>query len=215
MADHPDFRLIKIRSSLIDLLKSFFYGEPDASKLGLWRGVMFSLSRESISPEMDEAVEKLSRCLSEKGLQELKDEYYELFIDPFSKNSLNTNLSYYIDGHNFGPALVECREFLKKAGVEKRQDVTETEDSLVVMLDIYQGLINREKNGAGDASALEAEFLTRFLMPLGAAVEKALEGNRQAPFYEACCHFLNAYLLMERSLTFGPSGLQSFVSKTK
>ncbi len=210
MTAQPDFQLIKIRSSLTELIKSFFYSEPDASRLGLWRGVVFSLSDESISPEMDEAVAGLSRCISEKGLQDLKEEYYELFTNPFSRHSVNMNLSYYRDGHNFGQALVECREFLKKAGIEKKEGVSDTEDSLVVMLDIYQELINRERKDPADASVLEGEFLNRFLLPLGAALEKAMEKNPQASFYRACSHFLNAYLFMERSLTFGPSGIQSY-----
>ncbi len=209
MTELPDFQLIKTRISLVDLLKSFFYDEPDANKLGLWRGVIFALSSQSISPEMDEAVASLSESLSGTGLQELKDEYYELFVNPFSRQGLHTTASYYRDGHNFGTALVECREFLKKAGIEKRQGITETEDSLPVLLDVYQELIGREKNDAAEASALEAEFLGRFLLPLGNAMEKAVENNRRASFYKACCRFLNAYLLMERALTFDPSGIQS------
>ncbi len=208
MTGQPDFQLIKIRKSLMDLLKSFFYEEPDANRLGLWRGVVYSLSKESVSPEMDAAIKELSECLSERGLKELQEEYYELFVNPFSKHSLKTTLSFYTDGHNFGSTLVAIREFLKNVGIQRREGVNETEDSLPVMLDIYQQLIAaEEKQGGQEAVERQAEFLKKFLVPLGKAVEKGLEANEKAHFYRACCHFLNACLLMESSLTFEPAVL--------
>ncbi len=202
MTDHPDFQLIKIRQCLIDLLKSFFYHEPDASKLGLWRGVMFSLSKEAISPEMDAAITELSSILSEKRLQDLTEEYYELFVNPMGRFNLNTSASYYLDGHNFGPTLADCREFLAQAGIIRKKGVYETEDSLVVMLDIYQQLIGLERAGKKDAANRETEFLRRFLLPLAEAVAENLEQNRKASFYKACGHFLKAYLCLETALTF-------------
>ncbi len=211
MTESADYQLIKIRIALLDLIKSFFHKEPDANRLSLWRGVVYSLSKETISIEMDQAIRELSNRLQEAGLEQLQDEYYELFVNPFSKHKLNLNASFYRDGHNFGNTLVACRDFLKKAGIEKRGGVADPEDSLVIMLDIYQELILMEKKDRHRAAELEAEFLNGFLFPLAEAVEKNLYRNDYASFYKACSRFLSAYLAMERSLTFGPSRLQSVV----
>ncbi len=203
MEQRPDFQLIKIRSGILDLIKSFFTDEPDAERISLWRGVIFSLSQDSVTPEIDQAVSRLSQILSHKGIQELQDEYYELFINPFGRYQVNMTASYHLDGRNYGPTLAACRRFLIDAGIKKREGVTESEDSLPVMIDIYQSLVEAERKELLKAKTLQGEFLEQFLMPLSVSLIKALEENPRAKFYEGCCHLLLGYLSMEKYLIYG------------
>ena len=119
MNDLSDRELNAVRLRILDLIKSFFIDEPDESKVNTWKEVVTSLSNEKINPAMDAAVRQLNDLLSRMQLEELKEEYYELFIDPFSEHIVQTTLSYYVDGHDFGQSLVDLRRFLLKAEITR------------------------------------------------------------------------------------------------
>ena len=100
MSEPSDKEINVIRLRLLDLIKSFFIDEPEQSKIDTWKEVISSLKNEQISPGMNSAVQKLDSLLSTLQLEELKEEYYDLFIDPFSEHLIHTTLSYYADGHD-------------------------------------------------------------------------------------------------------------------
>ena len=146
MNELTDKELIRTRLRFLDVIKSFFMDEPDAERLSRWRGFIAALSDEPVNPLMDAAVKELGRLLSEISLEDIRDEYYELFINPFSSDMVQTNLSHYLDGQAFGQTLVNFRGFMMEAGLVKNEDIDDTEDSLVFMLDILRALIEEEKN---------------------------------------------------------------------
>lgn len=200
MTDLSDKELNSIRLRILDLIKSFFITEPDEDKVKTWKEVIATLSSEKINPAMDAAVRKLNELLSTMQFKDLEEEHYDLFIDPFSKHIVQTTLSYYVDGHDFGQSLVDLRRFLLKAEITKKEGLDESEDSLVFLLDILATLIQDEEDDSDNAKKKQSELLSTFLDPFSVHFNSALTGNDRAKFYEACAAFLSGYIDLEKGL---------------
>ena len=201
LAEISDRDLILVRLRFLDLLKSFFVEEPDAERMSRWRGIFTALAKERINRQLDAVIEELGESLNKKDLQDLKDEYYALFTDPYSRQLLPLNAAYYLDGKSFGPSLVSYRELLKEARLIKDRSITDPEDSLPLMLDTLIALIEEEKHGAGEQTReLQKQLLEHFLIPTTAKLLTAVENNSKADFYCSCIEFLKAYLDLEKGL---------------
>jgi TorA maturation chaperone TorD len=199
MSISEDKQLVRIRLRLLDLLKSFFAQEPDAERMSRWRGIFTALAENRIQPDLDEGVRQLRQMLEAKKLEDLKDEYYALFVDPYNEQPVELNASHYLDGKSFGPSLVQYRQLLKDASLIKENDVTEPEDHLVLMLDALATLIEEEAETKG-CKEQQARLITEFLQPMAIAMKKQLSTNSQASFYLSCSVFLNGYLDLEQGL---------------
>lgn len=200
--DMEEKEIRRIRLRLLDLLKSFFQGEPDAEKMSRWRGTFSALARESVNPLFDQAVRDILANLHESSLEELQHEYYKLFTDPFTDKGLPTTASYYLDGRNHDKTLVNLRDFLREVEIAREEGVTETEDSLTVMLDIMTRLVEREDQQNKEAmQKAQEELLSKYLFPFSAGFSEAAESNEFASFYQACCRFFCGYLELEKGLT--------------
>lgn len=192
----------RIRLRLIDLAKSFFSGEPDAEKMSRWRGTFSALARESVNPMFDQAVRDILSYLQKKNLEELQNEYYKLFTDPFTDKGLCTAASFYLDGRTHDKTLVNLRTFLREQQIVKSDGVIETEDSITVMLDILTRLIEEEeKLEKGASRKPQEELLDIYLLPFSEKLKEACEKNEFADFYKACCRFFCGYLELEKGLT--------------
>jgi len=201
MKDIQDKEIRKVRLRLIDLIKSFFVGEPDAEKMSRWRGTFSAMMKETVNPLFDQSVRDIHQYLENHSLSELQDEYYNLFVDPFAGKQISTDASFYLDGRSHGKTLVALRTFLAELGIEKMENVIETEDSLVVMLDVMSRLIDEEQNSeAHDALRMQGELLEKYLIPLANSLQEACGKNESAAFYQACCRFFKGYLELEKGL---------------
>ena len=199
MSASEDKQLIRVRLRLLDLLKSFFAQEPDAERMSRWRGIFAALAENRIQPELDEGVRQLQQLLEGKSLEDIKEEYYALFVDPYNEQPVELNASHYLDGKSFGPSLVQYRQLFKDARLVKENDVTEPEDHLVLMLDALATLIEEEAETEGTKEQ-QATLITEFLLPMAQAMKKQLTNNTQADFYLSCSIFLNGYLDLEQGL---------------
>ena len=201
MDEMNDNELVRIRLRFIDLTKSFFVEEPDAEKMSRWRGTFSALTKEQVSPRFDSAVLEISSALNVKNLKDLQDEYYQLFTDPFEGSQIESNASYYFNGRSYGEALVEIRELMKEAGIVKVDDVSDPEDSLVVMLDTFASLVEEEKTeSTPKLKELQARLLEEFLEPFVEKFTAKLKENKHCDFYYLCCRVLGGYLDLEKSL---------------
>ena len=195
-----DRDLCLVRLRFLDLLKSFFQETPDAERISRWRGIFAALNKEQINQQLDAVINQLGGMLDSKDLHELREEYYDLFTDPYSKHLLPVNASYYLDGKNFGPALVRYRELLKKSQLVKEASVTDSEDSLLLMLDTLVTLVEEEKQGSALARKTQDLLLQHFLLPTVHHMNKNVKDNPKADFYKKCIAFLYAYLELEQGL---------------
>ncbi len=202
--DLTDRDLCRIRLRFLDLLKSFFQDEPDADRLSRWRGIFAALDKERINQQLDKAIRELGETLADKSLQEIKNEHYSLFVDPYSKQLLPLNAAYYLDGKSFGPSLASYREILKQGQLVKESTITDPEDSLPLMLDALITLINEEKQTAMETRHLQDQLLEQFLIPTTKHINDRISKNTEAEFYQKCFAFLDAYLELEQGLQASP-----------
>jgi len=199
MKELNDKDLILVRLRFIDLMKSFFISQPDAERLSRWRGTFAALVNDQVTPEIDSAARELNNQLTSKKLEDLQDEYYALFTDPFSENHMNMMASHYIDGRNYGNTLIELRQFLHDTTIKVDNSLGDSEDSLLVMLDILATLVEQEKNGE-DTSFKQGELVNNFLLPCISHLSERSAENQSAHFFDGCIRFCKGYLHLEKSL---------------
>ncbi|MBU1232762.1 MAG: molecular chaperone TorD family protein [Proteobacteria bacterium] len=195
-----DRDLCLVRLRFLDLFKSFFQDTPDAERISRWRGIFAALNKERINQQLDTVIRELGEMLDNKDLRELREEYYDLFVDPYSKHLLPLNAAFYLDGKSFGPSLVSYRELLKQNQLIKNDSITDSEDSLLLMLDTLITLVEEEKQGSDMAREVQDQLLHQFLLPTAHHIEKSIKGNPKADFYQKCMAFLCAYLELEQGL---------------
>ena len=198
--DITDRDLCRIRLRFLDLLKSFFQDEPDADRLSRWRGIFAALDKENINQSLDGAIHELGEALATRSVQEIRDEHYALFVDPYSKRLLPLNAAYYIDGKSFGPSLADFRDILKQAQLIKDPRFTDPEDSLPIMLDALITMINEEQKGSMETRQMQDQLLEQFLIPTTKQIAKRISEDEEALFYRKCLSFLDAYLELEQGL---------------
>lgn len=200
MEEMTEKELSRVRLRFIDIIKSFFFEEPDAEKMSRWRGIFTSLANETINLHFDASVKECVNHLSSKSLSDLEDEYYNLFVDPFSDRHIATTASFYQDGRHHGETLAKFRGLLMEAGIAKEDTVIETEDSIAVMLDVLSRFIEQELEGTDCARGYQTQIITEYLEPLVENIYQALEADERADFYASCGKFLKGYLDLERGL---------------
>ena len=201
MKELNDKELLLVRLRFLDLAKSFFIDQPDAERLSRWRGTFAALVKDQVTPEIDRTARELNTQLTSKKLEDLQDEYYALFTDPFSESHLNLMSSHYIDGRNLGSTLISLRQFLHDSSIHVDNSLGDAEDSLPVMLDILVTLVEQEKNG-DDTSLKQGELLNDFLLPCIEHLAKSAADNATADFFDGCIRFCKGYLYLEKSLVF-------------
>ena len=201
MEELSEKELCRVRLRFVDLIKSFFQTEPDAENLSRWRGTFSALAREQVSPLFDAAVRDIHAMLKARSLADIQREHYELFVNPFGRTPINMMASWYLDGRSFGESLAALRALLAEAGVERAADVSESEDSLVVLLDVLAFLIEEERHGdPGAMRGFQSRLVTGYLTPLAKGVTEAVSGHDEVRFYTACCRLLCGYLDLEKGL---------------
>ncbi len=197
--DITDRDLCRVRLRFLDLLKSFFQDVPDADRLSRWRGIFAALDKEQVSLDLDTRTQELNKILARKSLQQIKDEHYQLFVDPYSQDLLPLNATYYIDGKSFGPSLVALRDILKQGKLIRESGISDPEDSLAVMLDVMIRLIQEQQEGA-DTELLQRQLLLQFLVPTVQRLQERINTINTVEFYQKCIAFLNSYLNLEQGL---------------
>jgi TorA maturation chaperone TorD len=195
-----DRDLSRIRLRFLDLLKSFFQDEPDAERLSRWRGIFVALDGQHVTQDLDRAIHELNELLATMSLQQIQDEHYSLFVNPYSKELLPLTAAYYIDGKSFGPSLARYRDIMKEGQLIKEDDVTDSEDSLPIMLDVLIALIQEEKQGDKETRHLQDQLLQEFLIPSVKEISLRIGMISKIEFYVKCVAFLVAYLELEQGL---------------
>lgn len=200
--DGPDFELIRVRTSLIELVKSFFAKKPDGELIASWRGALSAMSTPGAPPPLVRAASELLQLLHTSELKDLRDEFYELFTDPFSKNHVITNVCYYLDGKNFGASFIRLKEILQDAALEKDSKASGSEDELPIVLDAYQQLIEfeRKQNGLERGRELQSRLLKEILYPFSRSFKETLGANSRARFYRLAASLMEEVLNLETSL---------------
>lgn len=200
MTEPNDNEIIRVRLEFLDICKSFFDAPPDAERLARWRGLFAALINERVAPGMDRAVRELWEILNQLSLADLQDEYYRLFVDPFGELRVPLSASEYFEGRSHGRTLAEFRGFLQEVGIRRMEEVTEAEDSLVVMLDVWARLVEDEEMVA-ERSQQQHMLVETYLAPLTHKFTEALADKDGIVFYPACAGFLQGYMELEQRMS--------------
>ncbi|KAA0258113.1 hypothetical protein FHQ18_06865 [Deferribacter autotrophicus] len=190
------------RVFLYDLLKSFFVDEPNEKIYSEWIAIFDKFKRDNL--EINDHYEKMLSYFLEVfqnyNLDKLKNEYYELFVNPFNDNLINLNASYYLDGKNFGETLVKLRGFIWDKGLEKDENLKEPEDSIIFMSDVMIYLIkNMEDDKVKYGYNIQKDYFETFLEPFFDLFSKALKNHESAYFYACCGMYLDFLTNLEKS----------------
>ena len=188
--------LIRMRILLYDLAKSLFVREPDMETCRKWKTIFGTFARMDALPELSSASENINEILDKKGCKGVLMEYHELFIDPYSKNHLNTTASWHADGRNYGPSLASVRQLMDEAGVEKDRGYPEPEDSVEVLMDTMIRLMSHTE-AEGENLDIQQRMFRDFILPLVQSLNQRMEQLHGFPFYRACASFLDAWLQIE------------------
>lgn len=192
-----------MRLRLLDLCKSFFDREPDAEKLGRWRGIFGALARTEVSPEFDQEVSCLVRLLWKKSLKELQGEYRRILRDTCMLEPGGPTASSFRKDLDPREVVGGIRELMAEAGLVSNHAAKAPEDGLLVLLDILAALVEEEK--AGDerrARELQVTLLDEYLVPLAEGFAEMLR-TRKADFFSHCGNLLCGYLALEMELAAG------------
>ncbi len=185
-----DAQVNQVRAFLYHLFRSFFVSEPDEKLYASWQKILSSLPSVEFDP-FDRALERLREVLARSSPQEIGEEFYRLFLDPFSEERVTLEASAYLDGKPFGPTLVRLREFLKRTGLHKKEQVKEPEDHLVLLLDFMETLVRDGKDLIS-----QRELFYNYLRPCALGVTKKIRQSEEG-FYQALAEFLEAFLTLE------------------
>ncbi|MEC9492625.1 TorD/DmsD family molecular chaperone [Flexistipes sp.] len=194
--------LNSMRNGVYNLIKSFFWEPPKEEDIKAWRAFVANLNEDSINREFDKTVSFMKEALDNSDLESIKNEYYELFENPFGEGLSNLNASFLLEGKNFGEPLVEIRDFLEDLKVVKDTDYKDTEDSVLFMIDLMLYLID-----SGDCADVQQNFLKKFLYPSFERLAEILKTNEKAYFYATAGLFSRDYLEMDMKFLEGIKSL--------
>lgn len=194
--------LNSMRNGVYNLIKSFFWEEPKEEDIKSWRSFVANLNEDSINKEFDKTISFMKEALDKSDTESIRNEYYELFENPFGEGFSNLNASFLIEGKNFGESLVEIRDFLEDLKVVKDTEYKDTEDSILFMIDLMLYLID-----SGNCADIQESFLKNFLYPSFDKLAEMLKTNETAYFYATAGLFARDYLKMDMKFLEGIKSL--------
>lgn len=202
MATCADRELLRIRLRLIDLMKSFFSGEPDAEMLSRWRGIFAAMGKQPAAPGIDGAVGDICRLLATMSLGAIQQEYGALCSASGKGAWLPIKAFGHFDGRADGERLFLIRRMMGATGLVRRPGGDQNEDSLPLLLDLFASLLEAEHEGR-EVQEYRCRLLVEILLPLSQRFEKTLQRLAHGGFYPACSRLLCCYLLLEKELAVG------------
>lgn len=213
-----DRDLLEFRLSYYGLFVGLWSKEPDPALISaLGEDIAGRIEAAvRLHPLMGEGWRLIQRFLSEHEPGDVADEFTSLFLGPMDPK-INPYESYYLTGHVFRTPLVAVRGFLKRVGLERREDeFAEPEDVLAFELEVMRWLIQKQKTSQKPADEarwldLQAYFLKRHLLVWAPACAQDMEKAGAAQFYGGAARVLRGFLEMERGL-FHEQGSEKILS---
>jgi len=186
------------RIFVYEIIKKAFLSEPDYEFLETIKQFIINVKENfgDSDSKVELMTDSFNSVFEELSVEQIKSEYNNLFVDPFSNCLVNKNASHYFENKNFGNTLVEVRDFLKNLNLSRDNDYHEPEDSISFISDLMIYLISKN-----DAYLLneQIDFFNRFVDPFFSLFSQKIKSNDGAVFY-ACMGLLIDYFLdLERS----------------
>ena len=213
-----DRELVEFRHTYYSLFVRFWWREPPVEFItALQEDITDRIdAAAAVHPLMGEGWQSIRRSLGERAPEEVAEEFTHLFLGPFG-TQVNPYESYYLTGHLFKAPLVSLRGFLKRVGLEKREDeFAEPEDVLAFELEVMRWLIGKQMTAENPEEEtrwlrLQADFLKEHLLVWAPTCAEDIERADGANFYRGAALILRGFLEVERFL-FREWGVDKIVS---
>lgn len=189
-----DTQIKQSRTFFYNLIKETFIKEPDKLYFDMMKELVTSL--KNLGEEFDDlafVTDAFGEIFQNYTLDDLKDEYNRVFVDPFNDNLLNLTASYYIHGKNLGKTLAEIREFIWNMNLVKDEKIFHSEDSVGFLCDVMSYLIENA------CTQTQTTFFERFIEPFFSRFAKALKENELSNYYACFGKLINFVLDTEKS----------------
>ncbi|KWR90118.1 TorD/DmsD family molecular chaperone [Cupriavidus sp. IDO] len=181
------------RADLYGLLATLFYQAPDAALLH-----HIAANRavgEDAATVLGEAWNALCDAASVTTEAEAAEEFRVLFVG-VGRQEIFLYGSYYLSGFLNERPLVALRDDLARYGLERHDDVSETEDHIATLCEVMRFLV------AGDDLAVsnlgeQQRFFAKHLQPWVEKLCDALAEHPQARFYRSAAGLLKAFAGVE------------------
>lgn len=158
---------------------------------------------EPVAPDAAQYASDAVAAGSKSSLEALAVEHARLFIGPFQLVAPPYG-SIYLDEAKtvMGDSTARVAAFYRNCGLQLADDFHELPDHFAVELEFmsYLAFKQREAEISGDSneaariSALQQEFLARFLMPWLEPFTAAIINDAEAPFYQAVARCTAAFI---------------------
>jgi TorA maturation chaperone TorD len=187
--EQPDEGEEAARAALYGLLADLFYAPPSQALIDH----LAASSGEGEGALQQAWAELVAACRTAQQ-QAVRDEYETLFIG-VGKPEVMLYGSYYLSGFMMEKPLAELRADLARLGIERADEISESEDHLATLCAVMRYLIESEEISHGLA-AQQAFFATHMQKWMGDCCD-AVEAHPQAVFYRAVARLARAFFEVE------------------
>lgn len=202
-----DSEFAAVRQKYYSLLVRLLWKEPEPELVrSLEEGIEERAEEAAeIAPLMAEGWRAIRRYLKEKDPADAADEFTELFIGPHAPD-VTPYESYYLTGGLFRQPLVAVRQFMSRAGLEKKEgELSEPEDFLAFELEIMNWLVGKQLEAKTEEAEepwieLQADFLKTHLLVWVPECAKDMESARHAVLFRGVGKVLRGFLELEKEV---------------
>ncbi len=204
-----DRELSQFRREYYELLAGLFLRAPTAELLSLLRRNLETRIEASaaLHPLLGEGWREAGQVLRadpenpQAPVSKVSDEFTLLFLGPLIPK-LTPCESFYLTGKLFGAPLVLIRNFMRRVGLEKREEWPEPEDHIAFVCDVMRQLIARQEASANPDEEtrwlnLQGDFVKAHLSQWVPRFAEDLE-KLGGEFYRGMGKILRGFLALEK-----------------
>ena len=187
----PEAGVEAARADMYGLLANLFYAPPDAAMLAR----IVAVQADPAGGVLDSAWLQLAAAAAQSDVAVLAAEYEQLFIGT-GKPEILLYGSYYLSGFLMEKPLAALRTDLHALGLERAEQMPETEDHLAYLCEVMRYLITSE-DATHSALALQRRFYATQLQSWAARLCSAISEHPRAQFYVAVASLAAAFFDVE------------------
>jgi len=179
----------RARADIYRLLAALLAGPPDQALLELLGNLE---SEATAGTAMNSAWQELRAAAENSGVQDVQQEYFNLFIG-LGRGELVPYASWYVHGLLMEKLLASLRDELAVLGLERRDGVSEPEDHVAALCEVMEMIICES-----ELSFKQAAFFETYLEPWMGRFFVDLQEAETAVFYKTVGRLGQQFLDVER-----------------
>lgn len=175
-----------LRTEIYLLISALFRQSPSQEMVTF----LSQLETETEQSEMQIAWQGVSQAAAKINLEELADEYQELFIG-IGRGEVVPFASWHRTGSLMEKPLAEIRNDLDLMGFEREESVKEPEDHIAALSEVMAMLAQEEEG-------LQQAFFNKHIGPWFKSLVTQIQNAPSVNFYSSVAALLNAFLTLEQ-----------------